>query len=83
MKKYLFIFMSALLLASCTDYVRTSTPQKDAAKLRKVVKAAKTPRELDEAQNLIYRYQAAYEEEIYDGKRSAEDLKYLMLHIFE
>lgn len=75
MKKYLFVFIGTLLLTSCG--VRTSTPERDGAKLSRAFKAAKTLKDLDEAKQLFEKYKQAYEEEIYNGKRTIEDLKKL------
>lgn len=72
MKKYLFVLIGTLLLSSCG--VRTSTPEKDGAKLSRAIKAAKTPKDVDEAEQLFEKYKQAYEEEIYNGKRKMEDL---------
>lgn len=81
MKKILFVTLSAVLLLSCDSYVTTSTPINDARKINAKLQSASTPKEYDEAAALFYKYQAAYEKEVYEGKRSVEDLHKLLDNI--
>lgn len=78
MKKILFIALSAVLLLSCDSYVTTTTPANDARKISAKLQSARTPKEYDEAASLLDKYYAAYEKEVYEGKRNMEDLKELL-----
>lgn len=80
MKKYLVI-LAAVLLSSCG--VQTSTPEKDALKIRSALNKATSAKDVDDAEALFYKYKEAYEEEIYNGKRNIEDLEKLVTLIWQ
>ena len=63
--------------------ISTSTPERDAAKIIRKFEAASSPREREEALQLYERYMEAYQEEVFDGKRSVEDLKTLTYKVGE
>ena len=78
MKKLFLLLVCTLGLISCDNGVRTSTPSNDARKISAQFKAAKTPKDIDDARNLLHKYQAAYQEEMYNGKRSVHEYREFM-----
>lgn len=78
MKRLFLLLICTLGLIACETRIQTSTPTNDARKISAKFQSAKTPKEIDEAVVLLNKYQAAYEEEVYEGKRNIEDLKELL-----
>lgn len=78
MKKLFLLLVCTLGLIACDTGVSTSTPSNDARKISAQFKAAKTPKDIDDARNLLHKYQAAYQEEMYNGKRSVHEYREFM-----
>ena len=79
--KSILLLAMVVLLTACGDIVSTSTPENDAAKIIRMMKAAQSPREMDEARQLCERYLQAYQEEVYNGKRNVMDIKRLAIKV--
>ena len=64
-----------IFLSACEKSVKITTPERDARKCFELIHNSKTPKELDKNAEIVARYVEAYQNAVYEGKVTVDDLE--------
>ena len=78
-KVFLLPLFVSFCLVACTNVVRITTPEADAAKIQNAFKQCKSAKDVDKAADLWRAYVEAYQEAAYKGKLTAQDVMELVM----